>query len=267
MKKQRRPSSPTKTKKGAKQVQKKPGRVKLWVSLAFVSCMGVFGWVWTQQLTCQEVLIYGSRYAQADTLRMLADVDSTMPFFDLDQRDIAERVMQDPWVAHATVKRHPDSRLAITVTERVPAVLVLDDHGRPARFLDQDGFQFPYRKEAVFDVPIVQGLTESFHTSQQIEHKNLRQLLPILRRIPENIDALLSTFSLQSDGSIALYTTPKPGRGSIHVRLGHGDYEQKLDKLHAFWHQAVLVKQDVNIETIDLRFDSQIITREVRLSQ
>ena len=66
---------------------------------------------------------------------------------------------------------------------------------------------------------------------------------------------------------MSLHTTPKPGRGSIEVMLGRDAFHARLSRLYAFWHQEVLEKEDIDVAFIDLRFDSQIITREVSLSQ
>jgi hypothetical protein len=125
----------------------------------------------------------------------------------------------------------------------------------------------PFLREAVFDVPLLSGLTETMHPTRPIEQEAVRELLQDLRGLAPEVDALVSSFEIDEGGGMRMHTSPKPGRGSIQVRLGWGAYDVKLSKLHAFWHQAVLPHQDVDFESIDLRFDSQIITREVALQQ
>ena len=105
------------------------------------------------------------------------------------------------------------------------------------------------------------------HTIKPVQHRALLKLLDDLRRVPPEVDALISAFEVEDTGEISLHTTPKPGRGSIRVQLGRDQFTEKLSKLYAFWHEAVLRKDDVDFASIDLRFDSQIITKEVRLSQ
>ena len=125
----------------------------------------------------------------------------------------------------------------------------------------------PFKKDAIFDVPLLFGLEEAFHPTEPIQHPAVQLLLSDLQQISEDVDALISAFTIKPNGEIFLQTNPIPGRGSIDTRLGKDDFDKKLTRLHAFWHQTVLTRRDYNIKAIDLRFDSQIITNEVRLSQ
>ena len=219
------------------------------------------------QLVYKGAQVTGTQFSDPDSLLHRLDVDSTTLFFDIKPQFVASRVAEDPWVEFAHVSRLPNAVLSISVTERTPALLMMDAEGNPNRFIDQHGFQMPFRKHTVFDVPLLFGLEEVFHPSEPIQHPSLRQLLNDLQQVPAEVDALISAFTIKPDGEIFLHTNPIPGRGSIDVRLGSGDYGNKLTRLHAFWHQTVLAKRDYNIKAIDLRFDSQIITNEVRLSQ
>ena len=241
------------------------------LSMVFVLCLlmglALFGWWWKMQLVYQGTQITGTQFANPDTLLHKINIDSTTLFFDIKPQIVARQVAEDPWVEYADVSRLPNAILSISVTERTPALLLIDADGKPDRFIDRDGFQMPFGKQAVFDVPLLFGLEETFHPSEPIQHPALQDLLNALQQIPEDVDALISAFTIKPDGEIFLQTNPIPGRGSIDARLGKDDYSSKLTRLHAFWHQTVLAKRDYKIQAIDLRFDSQIITNEVRLSQ
>ncbi len=194
-------------------------------------------------------------------------VDSSHLFFDIDPVMVEDRLRRHPWVKEARVQRYPNATLQVDVEERVPALLALDDDGVPVRYLDADGFQMPFVKGAIYDVPLLHGLDEPFEATRPITHRALQKLLQDMQRVPPEVDALVSAFEIEDSGEISLHTTPKPGRGSIDVLLGRDQFVDKLSKLYAFWHEAVLEKEDVDFASIDLRFDSQIITKEVRLSQ
>lgn len=228
---------------------------------------GSFGWWWQGQVLVQRVSFSGVNHAEEDVLREMIRVDSSLLFFDLSPMMIADRLRRHPWVEDANVQRYPNATLSIEVTERKPVMLHIDEDGRPDRYLDARGFQMPFLKEAVYDVPLVSGLTERMNTIRPIEHRALQKLLLEMKQIPPRVDALVSAFEIESTGEISLHTAPKPGRGSIEVLLGRDQFVEKLSRLYAFWHEAVLEKEDVSFASIDLRFDSQIITKEVRLSQ
>lgn len=251
---------------------KKPSENSNWklrfvLTLTLMIMMGVFGWWWKDSVYCRQVSITGARFADENVLRELAHIDSNTVFLDIDPYIVEDRVRRHPWVETVKVRRNPNATLSIEVKERTPAMLVIDAEGRPERYLDAAGFQMPFVREAVSDVPLLRGLAETMHPTQPISHDAVLELLKELTAVPPEVDALLSTFEVDGAGGLNVQTSPKPGRGSIHVRLGRGAYLAKLSKLHAFWHQSVLEKKDVDFESIDLRFDSQIITREVALSQ
>jgi cell division septal protein FtsQ len=241
-------------------------QIRTVIVLLFMGAMGGFGWWWKGQVRCQDVRITGARFADETTLLDLASVDTNVAFFDIDPYAIADRVKRHPWVRDVIVQRLPDATLEIEVIEREPAMLVINAAGAPDRYLDVKGYQMPFMRDAIFDVPLLMGLKDEPDISEPINHENVRSLLDDLGQMPREVDALLSAFDVAPDGEISLQTTPKPGRGAIQVRLGRGNYRSKLSKLHAFWHQAVLAREEIDFEMIDLRFDSQIVTREIQLS-
>ncbi|MEM8484255.1 MAG: FtsQ-type POTRA domain-containing protein [Bacteroidota bacterium] len=228
---------------------------------------GGFGWWWKGQVVVRNVQIEGVQHAEETVLREMMRVDSSHLFFDIDPVMVSDRLRRHPWVKEARVQRYPNATLQVDVEERVPALLALDDSGAPVRYLDVDGFQMPFVKGAIYDVPLLHGFNEPMQGMRPIMHRALQKLLQDMQRVPPEVDALVSAFEIEESGEISLHTTPKPGRGSIEVLLGRDQFVEKLSKLYAFWHEAVLEKEDVDFASIDLRFDSQIITKEVRLSQ
>lgn len=262
------------TKKKSTSRKKAPVRPKqpVWHTRAiilvfFLVFLGGFGYWWQQQILLNEVYVEGSLFSEPDSIKSLANLDSTMLFFGINMRQVTENVSRHPWVESASIQRLPNAELAIKVRERRPALLVIDGEGRADRFIDSHGYQMPFKKKAIYDVPLLMGFQEKFHSTEPVQHAVVIQLLNDLNQISDDIDALISTFTIKPNGELYLQTNPIPGRGSIDVRLGTENFAAKLSKLHAFWHQTVLTKRDFNIRTIDLRFDSQIVTQEVRLSQ
>ena len=79
--------------------------------------------------------------------------------------------------------------------------------------------------------------------------------------LTEAEQALLSEFVVQGD-ELWLRTAGTSAGQSLEVRLGRTGFAEKMRRLHAFWHQAVLTQPDVRFAHVDLRFDSQIVTRE-----
>ena len=83
----------------------------------------------------------------------------------------------------------------------------------------------------------------------------------VLADLDPSIQALVSEIELRKARDIVFHTTILDNRGSIEVRMGRRDIREQLVKLHAFWHQALLPDPALDVRQIDLRFDSQIVTR------
>ena len=58
---------------------------------------------------------------------------------------------------------------------------------------------------------------------------------------------------------------PTPEGEAIPVRLGRAVTPAQLARLHAFWRQAVRTQPGRAFAYVDLRFDSQIVTREAEV--
>lgn len=229
--------------------------------LAAAAGLSAYGWHWWTHLPLGGVEVHGERHADPDALRRLARLDSVQTLYAADPVLVADRVVRHPWVAAAEARRLPTGTLAVTVTERTPAALVLDARGAPSHYLDRQGYQMPLAPGTVYDVPLLRGPGLDYHPVQPVDSEAVRRLLAALAEADEATDALVSELVLR-DGEVWAYT-PAPGdRGSIPVRLGRRDFDAALRRLHAFWHQAVLPQPGTTFQQVDLRFDSQIITRE-----
>ncbi len=222
---------------------------------------GVLGRHWQATLPCLRIEVTGAHRAPVDSLVALARVDTGMVLFDIDPALVEDRVARHPWVASARVRRLPTGTLAIRVQERVPVLLVLDARGRPSHYLDADGAQMPAAGVA-FDVPLLRGLDQPYHPVQQVQRPEVRALLAALAGLDPGTEALIAEVDLRASGEVWIHTTPAGGQGSIPVRLGQDAFAPKLARLRAFWRQGVLPRSDKRFHLIDLRFDSQIITRE-----
>lgn len=244
----------------AKKASRRAPQVLVVAVLLAASVAGGFGWYWVETLTCRQIIVSGTRHADPDALRELARVDTGMVLFDLEPHVLEDRLRHHPWVKDADVTRLPTGTLSIRVEERTPVVLVLDASGAPAGYLDRKGHPMPLVRDAVYDVPLLRGL--KLHPVQPVEQPTVLALLEALAAADAATDALVSEVEIRPSGEAWLYTAPSGANPTIPVRLGRGRFEPKLAKLKAFWHQAVLTRPDRRYEVVDLRFDSQVVTKE-----
>ena len=249
------------TKKSRKRAAKRAtnvGAVLLGVLLVALAAGGVY---YQKTLRLTGVEIAGTRFSTPEEIGALARVDTSATLFSLDPDVIADRVRRHPWVADAEATRLPNGVLEIEVEERVPVALVVDGAGRATHYLDAWGYAMPAPELAAFDVPLVHGAALPRNATQPVASKGLRKLLAALATLTPDESALVSDLRVAGE-DITLYTPAAPQGTTIPVRLGQTGYRERFQRLRAFWEQAVLTRPERRIESIDLRFSSQIVTRE-----
>lgn len=223
---------------------------------------GGYAGYWYYGMPVQGVSVRGAHFAEVDDLKQLVMLDTSFSIGKQPVNLIANRLQRHPWIATARAKRLPHGVLSLRVEERTPVALALDVNGNPAFFLDPEGFALPYLPAARFDVPLVHGVRAPSHPTRPISSGSMKRLLRTLPTLSPEHHALLSDFILSPEGEISLRTVSFPQQASLHVYLGTEHYAQRLHLLHAFWMQAVLSRPGQEYDFIDLRYRSQIVTRE-----
>lgn len=230
------------------------------VLLVALGALGGVGWRWLSGVTVSEVAVAGAEHAVPDSLVALAGVAVGDTLVHVDPVIAADRVRRHPWVETANVRRLPTGTVLITVDERTPVALALE-RGRPSHYLDRHGYGMPRVEGAAYDVPVLRGLGDAYHPVTPVQDSLALGVLDALARVDPETNGLVSDVELRG-GEAWVYTVPAGARGSIPVRLGSDDVAAKLRRLKAFWTQAVLPQPATRFQQIDLRFASQVITRE-----
>lgn len=245
----------------SKRQRKKIGRIIAGaVTAVLLIAAGALGWQWASGVMVDEIRFEGSRYAELADLRALVDIDSTHAMLDLQPDSVAADVARHPWVKAASVTRWPTGTLEIRIEERTPVAIAIDRHGTPGTYLDAEGHAMPAIPEAVYDVPTISGLPPAL-LEAPIEDHPAAELLSALARIPREVSTLIGDLAYR-DGEIWATTLPAGAGNTIPVRLGVTDFERRLIRMHTFWHRAILAQPQKRFAMVDLRFNSQVVTRE-----
>jgi cell division septal protein FtsQ len=227
---------------------------------------GVYLWGFVNDVRVSQVAVSGHVHALESELIDLSGIDSTGSLMAVKPDTIEARVSAHPWIDEASVRRWPTGRVDIRVRERVPVLLAIDARGEPSVYVDAHGHVMPLVKSAVYDVPLLRADMQRFAAQGVIRDGAIRDLASALARLPREVTALLSDAEYR-DGEIWMRTLPAGDVGTLQVRLGRQGLESRLMRLHDFWHQAVLPRPDRRYSVVDLRFDSQIVTRETVISR
>jgi cell division protein FtsQ len=249
----------------ASTLQKLMRRAGLLGGVVLVVVLGVLGWQWQAGIQLDAIDVVGAQHADADELRSLAAVQPDTALYDIEPALVSDRVTRHPWVEAATTYRLPTGTLRISVTERTPVALALAADGTPAFYLDRQGYCMPLVKGMGADVPLLRGLSaDEYHPVRPLQHASVRAMMDALAT--SDVQEIASELEVRPDSSMALMTRPTTDHGAIRVMLGASDFPTRLRRLNAFWHQAVLPQPNTEFDRIDLRFDSQIVTREQKTS-
>ena len=182
------------------------------------------------QLNIGEVRIMGCMNIVESELLDLAKVDFRSNLFNLDLREVSHRLAQHPWVEKAKVHRDVSGKaLVIEVQERVPRALILLDE---LCLMDRNGevFKKAEPKEKL-DFPIVTGLTlQEWKKRDPQTREVLQQALDLLDQMEgRKIFTFqeISEVHLNKKNGLTIYTLS----GGVPIRLGTGDYADKLNRL------------------------------------
>jgi len=212
-------------------------------------------------LPLRTVEVSGTVRAAADEVVELAALPDSVALSGVDVRLVADRVQRHPWVRSARVRRLPTGTLEIKIEERTPVALVIDGGGRPRHLLDPEGHELPLAPGVSYDVPLLRGAVPEAPATRPVPDPSLVELLRALSEATPEVDALISEV-VYRPGDVTLRTTPVAGHPALAVRLGAAGFAPRLERLRAFYDQAVLPRPGHRFDTIDLRFDGQVVTRE-----
>ena len=244
------------------------GGISIWkkalsiVLVLGISTAGYAGWDWLRHVVLTEVQMQGQIHSTESEVRQLIQVDSGAVMFELDPRILEDRIRRHPWIMDAHVSRLPTGLLDIRIVERHPVAQVLNPRGDIGYYLDRNGYRMPISPVKWYPVPIISGPLERYHPVSRITDNVLKDMLLVLPEISQQADAMLSEL-LRVDTGFEIRTTPVGNHESIHVLMGDSDFESRFTLLEAFWEQEVLVHQDIAFASIDLRFNSQVVTKQV----
>ncbi len=210
------------------------------------------------QLNIGEVKIMGCINVPESDLLDMAKVDFRSNLLDLDLQEVSRRLTQHPWVEKAKVRRDFSGKaLIIEVQERVPRALILLDE---LYLVDRNGeiFKKAEMKEKL-DFPILTGLSLPEWKQRNPEAIELiQQALELLnflegRKIfsPREV----SEIHLSKKNGLTLYTLD----GGIPIRLGMGEYEDKLNRLEKVLPD--LRNKLKNVEYLALDYPKKVVVK------
>ncbi len=213
---------------------------------------------WSKNLEVLKVYVYGTNYIDHDEILELVALPDGILFEDINLGEIRQRVERHPYVRTASVNRDFPSAIRVSIRERTPSALLV---GSRMAVIDEENIVIPVRHgEPLRNLSIVSGSFRIPQPGDTLRHASIDRALQVLRATRETDEVLHHLFSeiqILDDGSLVAYTTDN----GVPVFIGKDVNAQKLIAFKEFWLQEVAPVGADQIQSIDIRFDGQIVTR------
>ncbi len=239
---------------------KRPGIWFLVPLLAALIAVFILAARWKDSLTAQSVAFSGLHVVAETDAKAWAGVPLNKPLFGLNLSNVADRIGSQAYMKHADVYREFPDVVRIEITERQPIASL--NNGQ-MYFVDDEDVLLPYIHPAArVDVPVISGVAGigNVHAGETISSNELYQAIEILklaREIDTSLYRMISEINMGNGGDITLTTVD----GAIPIFLGRDDYGKKLVTFRAFW-ASVGKEQGVGaLQSVDLRYDDQVVVR------
>jgi cell division protein FtsQ len=225
------------------------------VGVAALAAAGRWGWEVCRsspRLAIAQIQVEGTRRVAPDSIIAASGIAEGANILRLDPKAVERRLARHPWVAAARVQRHLPGTVAIRVVEREPLGL-LATRGWCA--LDGDGNLLPVEMvRDTLELPLVAGCVQA----EGLDAARLRKAGAFLRTVGAECSFLLrdlSEVNVSSPSDLTVTTV----RSATSIRLGDGDYAEKLARL-LFVLEDLSGREEMPL-SIDLRFHGQAVVR------
>ncbi len=204
---------------------------------AATAALPVFGYelyvdlMTSPHLSLQTIEVVGCQRLAADEIRRSANVTPGQNLLQLDQDAVAERLRWHPWVRKVDVVRHLPDRLTITIEERVPAAVLVDER---TFLVDKEGTLFKEMSAAEYDgdLLVIAGLEATRLVKMGQERRvrlTLSEIMAVVREYKAlGLDAYYPVTEAHYDEVTGVTLV---GSGRQQFVLGMGDYPARLRRL------------------------------------
>jgi cell division protein FtsQ len=224
---------------------------------AFVALVAWIGLAVTHAAVFQidRVVVHGNKRLAAGEVRALLDDISSQSIFHVDLEEYRVRLLDSPWVEHATLWRVFPSSIEVRLVERVP--LAVARLNRQMYLVDSTGSIIdsagPEYRE--FDLPVVDGLLSDDADGALAEPARIELLERLLAELGVRADILrrVSQIDVSDERNAVVLLDGEP------ARLFLGDREF-LARVMRYEETAPTLRDRVRfVDYYDLRFERPVV--------
>ncbi|MCP4023373.1 MAG: FtsQ-type POTRA domain-containing protein [Desulfobacteraceae bacterium] len=232
--------------------------------VAFVSVLSlssIFAYDYVTQsdyFNVNHIEVIGANRVSRQDIISLARISKQDNIFSVNKFIIEKQVASHPWIQSAAVKRKLNSTLVITIREEVPlaivkienlADIIINTSGKPFK-------EYNPKEDNIENLPVITGLELTNQENQYLFHGEL-------------FNSIMKILSINSFGSIKqiigcertgitietndIYNPKEENdESTIKIKLGFGDFEEKLRKAQKISVYMAKNYPDKSIGSMDL---------------
>ncbi|MEW6585182.1 MAG: FtsQ-type POTRA domain-containing protein [Nitrospirota bacterium] len=201
-------------------------------------------------LPIEKITFAGNRHLTDEELRSFSGVHIKDSLVALSGHAVGRQLLKSPWVRSVTVLKEYPETLSVVIKEAEPFAL-LDTEGHLFLVDERGKILDELRDDSVPFLPIItgdpakekEGFAEALSLAKAMNETGFaaeRNQIEIIGSRPEELEAVI-------DGT--------------HVKIGAGDYEQKLERLLPL--EEEVRKRGIPVEYIDLRFANRAVVKPI----
>ena len=245
----------------------------LWIAGLFVAVILVIAGIEQKEASpVEDVNIYVEPFEDGNLLINEDDINltiersfgfplETLPLGAVDVNRLERVLEDDPFIRDANVFIDANNIVKIWVTQRRPLFRIIDTNGFNY-YLDKDGFKMPLSKHFSAKVLVATGAVPPYIPNfKEKENHLLKSLFELANfiQVDDFMRAMVEQIYLDSNGEFTL--VPKIGDQKIY--LGRiSQLEEKIKRLKQFYQEARPYEGWDRFQTIDLRYDGQVVCKK-----
>jgi cell division protein FtsQ len=201
----------------------------------------------------KEIVFSGNKHISESELKTIMGINGNESLLGLSSKELEARLLKSPWIKAVSFRKDFPHRFTVRIEESMPYALLemngrtffVDDKGNMLEELKGESIPFlpiisgdPFKNSSVF--PEVLNLVRTMKDKGFIAVKDRIEIIIPHGAGPEDI-------SMQVDGML--------------VKIGHGEYEEKLQRLLEL--EDEIMRRGIPVDYIDIRFANKVIVKPI----
>ncbi|MEX0773522.1 MAG: FtsQ-type POTRA domain-containing protein [Balneolales bacterium] len=216
----------------------------------------VMGWYLNKKSTVGQIDVNGNLFTEKSEVIESMNIQNGTRADSLNYLEIMENVENLPYVKQAFITRSPSGEISLRVQEREPVVLLIESNRKT--YVDADGIRMPMERGQSVDVPLLYA-TSAEMNADTLNGEIFSRVIRFLQTAGEHDSAYITISEIawsDTEGVVALSHD-----NAYRLIFGNGNYKNRINKWMSFYTGKVLNEGINSMNSIDLRFEGQIVTR------